>query len=308
MAILFANNAFGVLATSITSSSTSLTLQSGQGARFPAPSGGDVFFMTLVDASNQLEIVKCTARSGDTFTIQREQEGTVARAYTAGDRVELRLTAAGLSDFLQNTQYDATAVKLTGNQTIGGAKTFSSNPISTASQSAAGNSLARRDFVTGLDGQNVKLTGNQTIAGVKNFTTNAQLDGSQVYARSNILGTVSQSGGVPTGAIIQRGSNANGEFVKYADGTQICLLSSTVTFASSTILRTSDLSQPASFAATPNTTFSPQTTVTNVDNKPCLQAIEANANTYVRVALRAAGAYVSGESMPVRIQSIGRWY
>jgi hypothetical protein len=42
-----------------------------------------------------------------------------------------------------------------------------------------------------------------------------------VYGKSNILGTVSQSSGVPTGAIIQRGSNANGEFVRFADGTQI---------------------------------------------------------------------------------------
>ena len=41
------------------------------------------------------------------------------------------------------------------------------------------------------------------------------------YKKSNILGTVSESGGVPTGAIIERGSNANGEFVKYADGTMI---------------------------------------------------------------------------------------
>ena len=40
-----------------------------------------------------------------------------------------------------------------------------------------------------------------------------------VYAPGNILGAVSESSGVPTGAIIERGSNANGEFVKYADGT-----------------------------------------------------------------------------------------
>ena len=44
----------------------------------------------------------------------------------------------------------------------------------------------------------------------------------RLYDSSNILGTVSQSGGVPAGAIIQRGSNANGEFVRFADGTQIC--------------------------------------------------------------------------------------
>jgi hypothetical protein len=43
-----------------------------------------------------------------------------------------------------------------------------------------------------------------------------------MYNQGNILGTVSESSGVPTGAIIERGSNANGEFVKYADGTMIC--------------------------------------------------------------------------------------
>lgn len=42
------------------------------------------------------------------------------------------------------------------------------------------------------------------------------------YTTDNILGTVSQSVGVPTGAIIERGTNANGEFAKFADGTLIC--------------------------------------------------------------------------------------
>lgn len=38
----------------------------------------------------------------------------------------------------------------------------------------------------------------------------------------NVLGTVSQSGGVPTGAVIEHGSNANGAYLRLADGTQIC--------------------------------------------------------------------------------------
>ena len=38
-----------------------------------------------------------------------------------------------------------------------------------------------------------------------------------------ILGTVSQSGGVPTGAIIENVVNANGRAIKFADGTMICL-------------------------------------------------------------------------------------
>lgn len=45
---------------------------------------------------------------------------------------------------------------------------------------------------------------------------------SMIYGQNNVLGTVSQSSGVPTGAVIERGSNANGEYVRFADGTQIC--------------------------------------------------------------------------------------
>ena len=45
---------------------------------------------------------------------------------------------------------------------------------------------------------------------------------SDIYKQSNIIGTVSESGGVPTGAIIERGSNSNGKYIKLADGTQMC--------------------------------------------------------------------------------------
>lgn len=41
------------------------------------------------------------------------------------------------------------------------------------------------------------------------------------YHPSNIVGTVSQSAGIPTGAVIQRGSNSNGKYVRFADGSQI---------------------------------------------------------------------------------------
>nr|DAV09154.1 MAG TPA: hypothetical protein [Caudoviricetes sp.] len=42
-----------------------------------------------------------------------------------------------------------------------------------------------------------------------------------VYHARNALGTVAFSGGVNTGAIIERGSNPNGQFIKLADGTAI---------------------------------------------------------------------------------------
>lgn len=44
--------------------------------------------------------------------------------------------------------------------------------------------------------------------------------GSQVFSRDNIVGTVAQSASLPTGAVVERGSNANGSYVRFADGTQ----------------------------------------------------------------------------------------
>jgi len=94
MGIKLTNNAFATLASGINSSATSITLTSGQGARFPTLAGGDYFYATLVDTSNNLEIVKCTARSTDVLTVVRGQETTTARAYSTGDRIEIRITAA----------------------------------------------------------------------------------------------------------------------------------------------------------------------------------------------------------------------
>ena len=98
MGIKVANNAFGTLASSITNSATSITLSTGQGSRFPTLGAGDYFYATLIDTSNNLEIVKCTARSTDVLTVTRAQENTTARAYSAGDRIEIRITAATFED------------------------------------------------------------------------------------------------------------------------------------------------------------------------------------------------------------------
>lgn len=43
-----------------------------------------------------------------------------------------------------------------------------------------------------------------------------------IYHRDNLLGTVELSGGVPAGAVLERGTDANGSWLRLADGTQIC--------------------------------------------------------------------------------------
>ncbi len=78
----------------------------------------------------------------------------------------------------------------------------------------------------------------------------------RVYTTHNLLGSVSQASGVPTGAVIERGSNANGEYVRFADGTQLCWCESgdlTADTAHGGIFRSSEvtLTYPAAFSATP---------------------------------------------------------
>lgn len=74
----------------------------------------------------------------------------------------------------------------------------------------------------------------------------------EFYHTGNLLGTVSESAGVPTGAVIERGSNANGEYVKFADGTMICTHRLDLTYNSGNDLRTV-WTFPAVFASTPST-------------------------------------------------------
>lgn len=113
MAVLYTNNATTTLSAGITSGQTTLTVAAASGALFPSLSAPDIFYATLVDPSNNVEIVKVTARSTDTFTIVRAQEGTTARAYSSGDKVELRVTAAGLANKLDKDTGGALAGKLT---------------------------------------------------------------------------------------------------------------------------------------------------------------------------------------------------
>jgi len=112
MGIKIKNNAFGVLLTGITSTGTSITLQTGQGANFPSLVVGDYFYATLIDVSNNLEIVKVTARSSDILTVVRGQESTTARAYSAGDRLELRITALGLEEYITANGFPSGTIML----------------------------------------------------------------------------------------------------------------------------------------------------------------------------------------------------
>jgi hypothetical protein len=118
--ILFTNFAHSQLAGSINSSATTLLLETGHGARFPNPTGGDFFYVTLENASLVREIVKVTARATDTLTVVRAQDNTTAASWSAGDTVALRLNAAAIDYMINNvtrrTAADGSAIIPTGDE------------------------------------------------------------------------------------------------------------------------------------------------------------------------------------------------
>lgn len=100
------NNAVGKLLADLAVGGTSLTLQSGQGSNFPTADGTTTQFkITLVKSTGEREICVCSRTAGsDVISFiggvsGRGQEGTSALAFSAGDQVELRLTAAQIQSF-----------------------------------------------------------------------------------------------------------------------------------------------------------------------------------------------------------------
>lgn len=132
---------------------------------------------------------------------------------------------------------------------------------------------------------------------------------SEKLSRTDIVGAVSQSAGVPTGGIIERSSNANGEYVKFADGTMICTgtVSGSVatSIASGALYYSSALSWsfPAPFAAVPAVSCSPSGASAN------LWASEvAGSTTTSACAFYIMNTASQTVSVVRRLIAIGRWF
>jgi len=131
----------------------------------------------------------------------------------------------------------------------------------------------------------------------------------KVFTQASILGTVAQSGGVPTGAIIEKGSNANGEYTKFADGTMTCFgeVSATCTSGPYTngvngtvYYAQPDVTLPAAFV---NANY--RTNVTAVNRGASLLAGFVKSTSSFRVELND-----TSNTTPVRASwsAIGRWF
>lgn len=128
------------------------------------------------------------------------------------------------------------------------------------------------------------------------------------YSEKTAVGVVSQSAGVPTGAIIEEGSNANGSYTKWADGTMIChhLLTGSLAIGTAHLggFRSTGLvwTYPVAFAA------APQCSAT-VRSLTAFSVIEGNPPTTISAdfGFTAITSTASG-TRSADVMAIGRWY
>lgn len=104
--LLYANNAKTTLAAPVTSTQTTIAVAPGTGVLFPSPTAGQAFKVTLVSASSSsvYEICLCTARTGDTLTVIRGQEGTSGQPFVLNDIVGNFDTKGTMDNLIQTDQ------------------------------------------------------------------------------------------------------------------------------------------------------------------------------------------------------------
>jgi hypothetical protein len=146
---LYTNNAATYLAFGITNTATTMQVSANTGHLFPSPVGGDYFYVSLISLSGPIiEIVKCTARNGDVFTIERGQEGTTPLYWNMGDNVQLRITAAGM------------------NFITGATATTTEEESQVATQGQTVFTLTTFDYAPGTNNLSVFVNGSKQVAGL----------------------------------------------------------------------------------------------------------------------------------------------
>lgn len=132
-----------------------------------------------------------------------------------------------------------------------------------------------------------------------------------VYRQNNIVGVVSGAG-APTGAIIERGANAAGEYTKFADGTLVCwkviATNSTGTYAVGALFG-SDAYAPGAY---PSAFASIPTVTSAAIGKVYADCVMASAWIPPTIAnwgaWRAIATTNAAAAAQINLIAIGRWY
>jgi len=153
--------------------------------------------------------------------------------------------------------------------------------------------------ITSLAGMTSALSASQ--GGTGNTTGTATK-----LAAAAMVGTASQAGGVPTGAIIEKGSNANGQWTKWADGTMItqfrlgASFNITNAFGSLFYANIGSISYPQTFVDVPSCS------ITSAGYGWISRTVGSISGTGSSIIVNPLS--VSGAVTVLEIIAVGRWY
>ena len=167
--------------------------------------------------------------------------------------------------------------------------------------------------VTGDTNTGIYFPAADTIGFVEGGVEAARIDSSGKLLSPNgaaFFGTVNNAG---NGAIMESGSNANGRFVKYADGTMICTraeIVGTATTLNDDFNNLPDVSFPATYAS-PDTIVS--LTVFIVSNASSLRgkysiAGRGGTTAWNRLCLTRHSTTTGSGEVNIHLTAIGRWF
>lgn len=238
------NFAYSTVATAPTpaTSGTSLTVATGDGAKFPtAPFNATVWPAAVQPLSSNAEIVRVTSVVGDVLTITRAQESTTAVSIAVGyqiaatitkktfDDIEAAIAGGGLTNIklsagtLSTLRSDITFANSNG-VTFG----LNTNGVITASAAGGGGSLnvsagTTSNNLTNVvfsNGNNVSfgLNGSTVTASIANYITTAMasnrgsdfVQATAAFAGTNVAGTIASNGLSLSVAPVTAGSDTFG--------------------------------------------------------------------------------------------------
>jgi hypothetical protein len=139
---------------------------------------------------------------------------------------------------------------------------------------------------------------------------------SQIYHQKTILGTVSQSSGEPTGALFERNANANGEYLRLPDGTQICTRLHPIAYSNASVMA-ADWTYPASFAGAPAifgsinvSSFNAGVTGPTLQEVTSLQmgSVSTTSASVQLMSISGMTAFDPADACSVQVFAIGRWF
>lgn len=173
-----------------------------------------------------------------------------------------------------------------------------------------------------IDGTSGILSGDAVQQDAEDITPGRLARADYTYGPGNLLGAVSQTGGVPNGAVIEHGSNANGDYVRFADGTQIAWVHSvdmgsiiaagSGTWTSPYRTNAVSLTWPAAFAAPPAASAhpTPASTSTPLDSRALVlntfEAPDATGWQYIRASRVGGNTY--DLNVVLSVLAVGRWF